>query len=79
VNDVFQTYGENIDPATYELYVFDRWGNLIYFTRDMARGWNGSVNNSGPLCQIDTYVWRVSFRDTKGDPHEFVKHVNLIR
>lgn len=79
INDFFYTYSDGIDVATFELMIFDRWGNLIYFTRDISKGWNGSVNNTGPLCQIDTYVWKATYRDNKGDPHEAIGHVNLIR
>jgi|GEM_PF-997125 len=77
-NDQFLVFGEGIDNASFEMYIFDRWGNLIFISNDINKGWNGTRNN-GPLCQIDTYVWKVSFKDITGNPHKFVGHVNLIR
>jgi gliding motility-associated-like protein len=77
-NDEFLVYGEGIDNSTFQMYVFDRWGNMVYVSNDMNKGWNGTVNN-GPLSQIDTYVWEVRFKDLSGNPHTYLGHVSLIR
>jgi gliding motility-associated-like protein len=77
-NDVFYGYGEGIDNTSFEMLVYDRWGNLIFKSNDLNRGWDGR-NNSGPLCQIDTYVWQVRFNDLTGNPHKYMGHINLIR
>lgn len=78
MNDIFYAFGEGIDNSTFEMYVFDRWGNLIFVSDDINKGWDGK-RNGGPLSQIDTYVWRVRFKDMTGNVHEHVGHVNLIR
>lgn len=77
-NDIFYVFGEGIDHSTFEMYIFDRWGNLIFVSDDINKGWDGTVNGS-PLVQIDTYVWEVKFKDIIGNPHKYVGHVNLIR
>jgi len=41
--------------------VFDRWGTLLFETRDPGKGWNGARHNSGSLCEQGVYVWRVVF------------------
>lgn len=76
-NDVFMVYGDGIDNSTFEMWIFDRWGNLIFTSTDMTKGWDGTKNAS-ELCQIDTYIWRVRFKDLNGNPHSFVGHANLI-
>lgn len=76
-NDFFLTFGEGIDNSTFEMWVFDRWGNMIFTSNDQNKGWNGE--NAGTPAQIDTYVWRVKFKDINGDPHNFIGHVSLIR
>lgn len=78
-NDVFMVYGEGIDNNTFEMYVFDRWGNPIFTSRDMNKGWDGKVNGGDVPVQVDTYVWRVRFRDMNGEPHSYIGHVNLIK
>jgi gliding motility-associated-like protein len=77
-NDVFYVFGEGIDNTEFEMWVFDRWGNMIFISNDIYKGWDGRIN-AGELGQIDTYVWRVKFKDIKGDKHSYVGHVNLIR
>lgn len=78
LNDIFYGYGIGIDNSTFEMYVFDRWGNLIFVSKDINKGWDGT-RNGGPLSQIDTYVWEVRFKDQMGHPHKYIGHVNLIR
>lgn len=77
-NDEFLVFGEGIDNTEFEMYVFDRWGNLIFVSKDIYKGWDGT-RNGGPLSQIDTYVWEVKFKDLTGNPHKYLGHVNLIR
>jgi gliding motility-associated-like protein len=78
-NDVFMIYGEGIDNSTFEMQIFDRWGRQIFVSDDMYKGWNGKANGGDDVCQIDTYVWSVHFKDKNGDNHKFVGHVSLIR
>ena len=66
-------------PAEYEMFVFDRWGNLIFRTTDVNRGWDGDNSSENP-AQVDTYVWRIKCRFYEGDKkREFTGHVALIR
>ncbi|GAB4133052.1 MAG: hypothetical protein Fur0041_04940 [Bacteroidia bacterium] len=77
-NDIFYVYGEGIKTEKFELFIFDRWGNQIFYSKDINKGWDGRVNG-GPVCQIDTYVWKCNFLDVKGNKHRVIGHVNLIR
>lgn len=78
-NDVFYAYGEYVDE--FHMMVFDRWGMLIFETYDITKGWDGRVNNNGGTpAQIDTYVWKISFKEKyQGYYHRMIGHVNLIR
>jgi gliding motility-associated-like protein len=78
-NDLFFAQGIGIDPENFELWVFDRWGNLIFYTDDVNEGWNGKVQGGTDLCQIDTYVWKIRCLDMLDRKHNLIGHVNLIR
>jgi len=43
VNDVFFVYGAEhcIDPNSYTLQIFDRWGNRVFESFDPGQGWDG--------------------------------------
>jgi gliding motility-associated-like protein len=78
INEVFFVSGTGIDPETFNLYIFDRWGNLIFFTDDINQGWNGRVLG-GEICQIDTYVWKCDFVNVLGNKQSVMGSVNLIK
>lgn len=77
-NDVFMPVGEYVE--NFHLWIFDRWGNLIFETTDITKGWDGHANGGAELAQIDTYVWKVTYNDMyMGYYHRLIGHVNLIR
>ena len=77
VNDVFLPQGHAIDYDQYTLYIFDRWGELIYETDDYFKGWDGTIN--GIAVQIDTYVWKVNLRDIYGVGHDYIGRVSIVK
>jgi gliding motility-associated-like protein len=64
-NDVFQPI-INCEYSTYHLWIFDRWGVMVFETTDQDAGWDGYVN--GELAAQGMYVWRIekSFVGTLG-------------
>jgi hypothetical protein len=78
-NEVFLPVGTGIDPARYQLWIFDRWGNMIFSTTDLNQGWNGHANGGAEIAQIDTYVWKIMVWDIQGSMHTLMGSVNLIK
>jgi gliding motility-associated-like protein len=74
-NDFFAPVGTNINA--FEMLVFDRWGNLIFQTNDIAKGWDGTFK--GNKCQQDVYVWRITYSDSRSKKHKLLGHVSLVR
>jgi gliding motility-associated-like protein len=74
-NDVFSAYGTNVEA--FEMYIFDRWGNLIFQSNDITKGWDGTYKNNA--CQEDVYVWKIIWTDAQLRKHKMMGHVNLIR
>jgi len=79
MNDIFNAVTVGIDPNEFEMWIFDRWGNMIYYTDDLDDGWDGRVQGEADICQIDTYVWKIQCRDMLGNKHNLIGHVNLIK
>jgi gliding motility-associated-like protein len=70
------------DPYDYVLYIFNRWGEIIFESHDSEKGWDGSYGNNGEveLVQDGTYTWKLEFKVTKNDERKMVVgHVNIIR
>ncbi len=77
-NEFFMAVGEFV--ADFEMFIFDRWGNLIFRSNDMLKGWDGKVQNgNGKVVQEDTYVWIIHFTDTKYFKRQYVGHVSVIK
>ena len=79
LNDKFYPLGIGVNPDKYTLYIFDRWGNMIFNTDKVIEGWDGTVMGTNRLCQIDTYVYRVSAMNPDGVVKVYMGAVNLIR
>lgn len=75
INDVFTGKGYGIKE--YVMYIFDRWGEKIYETTDLNKGWDGTFK--GAEVQQDVYVYRVDVIDIHGEKHKFNGHFTLIR
>lgn len=56
-NDVFRAIGlyKNI---RFNMYIYDRWGQLLFRSESMDQGWDGTVN--GKPCPSGTYVWLIN-------------------
>ncbi|MEX1189343.1 MAG: gliding motility-associated C-terminal domain-containing protein [Bacteroidia bacterium] len=59
LNDFFYVKGENIDPENYQLEIFNRWGELLFASKDPLAEWDGSVSNTSILPGDDVFVYRV--------------------
>lgn len=75
VNDDFFGSGEGFD--SYSMYIYDRWGELIFESNDPEYTWDGTYK--GQQVQQGTYPYRFYIIDWQGDDHEYVGHVSLHR
>ncbi len=78
-NNTFQpVLTAGIDLNSYELYIFDRWGELVFETTDANESWDGTYK--GSLLPSGTYVWKIQFKNEENDGKlSFTGHVNLLR
>lgn len=75
INDIFYAYGKDI--VDFEMYIFDRWGEQLFFSDDMTIGWDGTYQ--GKLVQTEAYVYKLVFEDILGEQGELYGTVNLLR
>lgn len=74
-NDLFGALGKDI--ATFRMLVFNRWGEQIWSTDQLAGRWDGNCN--GVASPIDTYVWKMEAVEISGRQRSAIGHVNLVR
>jgi len=71
---IFRPVAEGIQD--YRLEIYNRWGELIFVSEDVNRGWNGYIKGS-PAKQ-DVYVWRVTATFSNGRPYVDAGDVTLL-
>jgi gliding motility-associated-like protein len=78
INDKFKPSGEQIDPDKYEFRVFNRWGNLVFFTVEIDIAWDGR-DAEGNIVEQGVYTWTVRTRNANnGDKHFYKGHIMII-
>lgn len=77
INDYFN--GVGIGIAQYEMWIFDRWGAMIFYTDDINRGWDGRVQGKTSEGKQDVYTWKVKLKDVLGKKHDYIGHVTLLK
>ncbi len=77
LNDSFS--GKGIFIVKYEMSIFDRWGNLIFFSDDMSRAWDGKARLGNEIAQRDVYVYTIKVTDYRMIEHIYRGVVTLIK
>jgi gliding motility-associated-like protein len=74
-NDFFRVFGKFI--AEYELFIFNRWGNVVYYSQEPMRGWDGDFQSQQAPAGV--YIYKVNVIDENGDKHTKEGNFILIR
>jgi gliding motility-associated-like protein len=75
-NDVFLPIMDGVEEFT--MQIFDRWGNLIFQSKEKNVGWDG-YDEKGRLMPAGVYVYKVVLRLGDGERTTKVGDVTLIR
>lgn len=80
-NELFQpVFTSGYDPMDFNMYIYNRWGELIFESHDASKGWKGTYGYGNRMVETGTYTWKIVFKSTSGDDrHEVYGHVNVLR
>ncbi|MGB1040179.1 MAG: gliding motility-associated C-terminal domain-containing protein [Flavobacteriales bacterium] len=77
LNDVLIPVVEGLKTEGYKMYIFNRWGELMYSTTDQAAGWDG--NYQGKRVDEGAYIWRVvGVTKQTDEKYEKFGHVTIL-
>ena len=74
-NDVFLPVMRGI--TDFEMLIFNRWGQLLFESRDQSTGWDGTYQ--GKVCEQDVYMYKLTVKLETGETVVRTGDVNLIR
>ncbi len=77
-NREFMPVTMGVDPLKFHLLVFNRWGELVFESKDPVHMWDGSLRNSQP-APMGNYVWKADYTDIQGFRHSIKGQVLLVR
>ncbi|MEJ7644460.1 MAG: gliding motility-associated C-terminal domain-containing protein [Chryseolinea sp.] len=74
LNDTFKVFGQYTSQV--EFKIFNRWGELLFFTTDLNESWNGT--SKGNAMPEGTYVFRAYLTDLTGETSERSGNILLL-
>lgn len=81
-NEYFQpVFTSGFDPFDFSLYIYNRWGEIIWESHDTNVGWDGTYGvDRSDLVQDGTYTWKIEFKTTMSDERKlYIGHVNVLK
>jgi len=74
-NDVFHPIITGAEE--YELNIFNKWGELLFISKDVNKGWDGYYRNE--ISKQDVYIYKIQVKYIDGRSESFVGDVTLLR
>lgn len=74
-NNTFAPVAMNYRNAT--MKIFNRWGEKMYETNDLLKGWDGSAN--GADCQDGVYMYTLKLYSLDNKMYEYSGSISLLR
>ncbi|MBR6131600.1 MAG: gliding motility-associated C-terminal domain-containing protein, partial [Bacteroidales bacterium] len=74
LNDRFLPVFSHPDEIeSFEMMVYDRWGSMVFLTKDINAGWDGGDKPEG------MYVWAIRYKSAREEEHTVKGSVMLGR
>jgi len=77
INDKFEIKAKNY--KTYYLQVFNRWGVLVFESKDASYLWDGTMHNHGNACSEGVYFFILNLTDFKQHASQHKGSVTILR
>jgi gliding motility-associated-like protein len=77
-NREFMPVSTGVDPQSFNMKIFNRWGEVIFETNNLENKWDGKTKNNNP-APVGNYIWKADFKDIQGFSHSMKGQVLLIR
>ena len=74
-NQVFKVKYQSL--TSFEMWVYNRWGQQLFHTKDPAQGWDGT--QSGRPVPTGTYYYLVKAKGTDGISYTKKGDINVLR
>lgn len=77
-NQTWSIVIEGIDEMNFNLEIYNRWGEMVWKSRDIKAEWDGSYG--GGIVPEGTYIWKASYKEKNNDGKKmYTGYINVIR
>jgi len=77
-NRTFVPFTLGVNPSSFRLLIFNRWGEIIFESKSLDHPWDGKTK-SGKEAPMGNYVWKADYTDVQGFLHSRTGQVVLVR
>lgn len=78
LNDVFKVVFNNTSAENYSIHIFNRWGELMFYSEEIDFEWDGTHN--GEQVPNGTYIWKIIGKEQFAtDSFTKIGHITLTR
>ena len=85
-NDLWAVYGTDIDPDRFQMWIYNRWGQEVYFNTDPEKGWFGQSDYLADdptqlyYAEDGIYAYRiVLYSESTNEKREIKGYINISR
>ncbi|WP_296683108.1 PKD domain-containing protein [Flavobacterium sp.] len=83
LNNIFlPVFSPSLSLCSYQLQIFNRWGQTVFESLDPSKGWDGTIAtpNGASMSQDGVYTYKISFSETGFEKvFEVCGSVSLVR
>jgi gliding motility-associated-like protein len=78
LNDAFFGKGVLDGISDFTMTIWNRWGEMVFETRNPTEGWDGRSMNTGGMSPAGVYVYLVTFNGPRGERFEYKGFATLV-
>ena len=80
-NQTFKpVFTSGFDPNQFSMKIFNRWGEIIFESRNSKIGWDGTYGINGNKVPEGSYTYHITYKIPNKDERRIVTgHVTLLR
>jgi gliding motility-associated-like protein len=77
MNDEFKAYGYGIE--NYIMKIYNRWGEILFESNDINRGWNGTTRDGKEIAPIGVYLYFIEVENIYGEIFIYQDALKIMR
>jgi len=80
-NEMWKPKGLGVEGDKYEVWVYDRWGKVVWYSNDFSESWDGTYPESDEIVLQGIYTWKVLAGDAENEKgfHEYYGTLTILK